>query len=240
MEYLYIFDLVGTFAFSVYGAYIGLQKKFDYVGVSICALLCSMGGGTIREVFLNRTPFYFYDHTYIYVMFAGVLFSSIMYNQFHRINKGMLVLDAIGLSTFAFVGAAKGIEANLGFVGAVFFALLTAVGGGVLRDILVNDTPSTFLQRDFYATPAILSGALHYIFRSSMNDTIAIFSLLALIFALRIIAIFFPYYFTDLISKILRAGIPQKIFAHTKSAEQVRRALLKTSVPQDLTSSRKN
>lgn len=190
MEYFYLLDLIGTFAFSVYGAYVGLKKNFDYAGVTLCAFLCAMGGGTIRELILNRTPFYFYDLNYIYVMFAGIAFCTFTYSHFHKINRTMLVLDAVGLATFAFIGAAKAIEANLGFFGAVFFAALTALGGGILRDTIANKGPSTFLEKDFYAGPVILSGALQYTFRNNMNDAFAAVALLSFIFTIRVIAIF--------------------------------------------------
>lgn len=190
MEYFYVLDLIGTFAFSVYGAYIGLKKNFDYVGVSLCAFLCAMGGGTIREIILNRTPFYFHDYNYFYVMLIGVIFCTITYNYFHKINRIMLVLDAVGLATFAFTGAAKGIEANLGFAGAIFFALLTSIGGGIMRDIVANRTPSTFLERDFYAGPVLLSGTLQYILRDYMHIPVAVLSLLLFIFSIRITVIF--------------------------------------------------
>lgn len=191
MEYFYVLDLIGTFAFSVYGAYIGLKKNFDYVGVSLCAFLCAMGGGTVREVILNRIPFYFRDYNYIYVMLLGVIFCAITYSYFHKINRAMLLLDAIGLATFAFIGAAKGIEANLGFVGAVFFALLTAIGGGILRDIVANRTPSTFLERDFYAGPVLISGTLQYIFKDYMKNPLSVLGLLLFIFTIRVIVIYF-------------------------------------------------
>lgn len=190
MEYFYLLDLIGTFAFSVYGAYIGLKKNFDYVGVTLCAFLCAMGGGTIREVILNRVPFYFHDYNYIYVMLAGVAFCTITYSYFHKINKAMLVLDAVGLSTFAFIGAATAIGADLGIVGAIIFAVITAVGGGILRDMVANRTPSSFLERDFYAGPVVLSAVLQYLYRDFMHDAIAVFSLLCFIFIVRVAAIF--------------------------------------------------
>lgn len=102
----------------------------------------------------------------------------------------MLILDAVGLTTFAFIGAAKGIEANLGFFGAVFFAVLTPVGGGILRDIVANRAPSVFLTKDFYVGPVLISGILHYLFKDYMREPFAVTSLLIVIFAIRVAAIF--------------------------------------------------
>lgn len=102
----------------------------------------------------------------------------------------MLVIDAMGLSTFAFIGAEKAVEANLGFFGVIFIATLTAVGGGLFRDIAIREVPQ-ILHRDFYASPAIFLGVCFAILRNYMHNPILIHSLLFLTFALRVCAIYF-------------------------------------------------
>ena len=190
MDYIYLLDLTGTFAFAVYGSYIAFRKGFDIFGITVCAFLCALGGGTIRELMLNKIPFYFYDYNYLYAVALGMLFCTFTYNQFHRINKPMLILDAVGLTAFAFIGAVKADNAHLDFAGVVFFAGLTALGGGILKDIVANETPNSF-KGEVYATPPILLGVIYYLLRDYMGGSIVAFSLIIFIFLLRVLAIQF-------------------------------------------------
>lgn len=186
---LYFLDLLGTFAFSFYGAYVALKKDLDIFGIIVCASLTALGGGTIRELMLNNTPFYFHDYNYLYVIFWGTIFSIITYKSFHVIDKYMLIIDGIGLATFAFIGSQKAVEANLGIFGAIFFAVITAVGGGILRDITIREIPK-FLYQDLYAPLCILLAAVYYLFKDYMSNLFIAYGLLFLIFILRVFAIY--------------------------------------------------
>lgn len=188
MDFIYVFDLIGTFAFSVYGSYIGFKKGFDIFGIGVCAFLCALGGGTIREILLNNTPVYFFNYTYLYIVVLGIIFCAFIYDHFHKINKYMLILDAVGLAAFAFIGAAKAMDANLGIFGSVFFAVLTALGGGILKDMVANETPGSFTG-EVYATPAILLGIFYFIFYKYMSNPFLGFTLIFLIFSFRVLAI---------------------------------------------------
>lgn len=188
MDLLYICDLIGTFAFAVYGAYTGFQKKFDIYGVTVCALLPALGGGTIRELILNKTPAYFHDYNYLYVVFFAIIFCTFVFKHFHRIHKQMLVLDAVGLATFAFIGAARAAELHMGPVAIIMFAPLTAVGGGMLKDIVANDVPGSF-KGEIYATPTIILGVFYVIFQTEMNNPVYAFILIAATFFTRALAI---------------------------------------------------
>lgn len=186
---LYILDLIGVFAFSVYGAYIALKKDLDIFGIVVCAFLTALGGGTIRELILNHTPFWFHDYNYIYIVFLGIIFSVATYYHFHKIDKYMLIVDAIGLSTFAFIGSQKAIEVHLGLLGVIFFAVITAVGGGILRDILVREIPQV-LYMDFYATPSIILAILYYFLEGQRSNLYTGYILILLVFIMRVIAIY--------------------------------------------------
>lgn len=188
VDLLYICDLIGTFAFAVYGAYIGFRKEFDIFGVSVCAFLCALGGGTIREILLNNPPVYFHNYTYLYVVCFGIAFCTYTYKHFHRINRFMLILDAIGLATFAFIGATRGANAHIGPVGIIMFAPLTAVGGGILKDVVVHEIPSSF-KGEIYATPTILLGIIYLIFQYDMRNPLYAFLLIVLTFSIRVFAI---------------------------------------------------
>lgn len=189
---IYILDLIGTFAFAVYGAHVAIEKEFDIFGIFVAAFLTALGGGTLREFILRNIPFYFYDNNYIFVCLAGYAFSIAVYKVFNKINKYMLIVDAIGLSTFAFIGAKKADQAELGTFAIIFLATLTAVGGGLLRDIAIREVPQIF-HREFYASPAIFLGVSYAILRNHMDSLILIYCLIFLTFTLRLCALYFKF-----------------------------------------------
>lgn len=190
MHQLYYFDLLGCFAFAAYGTYFSTRKGFDIFGIIVCATISALGGGTIRELLLNRLPGYFSDYNYFLVVIFGVVFALVFYKQFknQKFNFYMLSMDAIGLVTFAYIGASQASSANLGFLGILIFSVLTAVGGGVIRDVIMGETPHIF-YKDFYATPALLFGVGFYLAYNNINNPIVLYSLLIIVFIVRIIAI---------------------------------------------------
>ena len=187
---IYILDLLGTFTFAAYGAYIGQQKRFDIFGIFTCAFLTALGGGTIRELILGNTLFYFCDYNYIYAIILGTVFSIVIFGKFEKISRYMLVVDAIGLTTFALIGATRAAEAELGAFAVIFLATVTAVGGGLLRDVSIREVPQIF-YRDFYASPAIFLGVVYSIFQQYMDRPLCVYALVTCTFILRLLAIYF-------------------------------------------------
>lgn len=187
---IYILDLIGTFAFASYGSYLAVKKNFDIFGIFVCAFLTAVGGGTMREILLGNIPFYFFDKNYFFAIVAATVFSVLLYKNFHKINKFVLALDAIGLVTFAFIGATKANELHLGMFAIVSIATTSAVGGGVLRDIVLNKMPE-IMYRDFYASVAILLGVIYGITHESMQNIIYANLLILFCLCLRLIAIYF-------------------------------------------------
>lgn len=187
---IYFLDLLGTFTFAAYGAYVGQKKHFDIFGIFTCAFLTALGGGTIRELILGNTLFYFSDYNYIYAIILGTAFSLVIYSKFEKISRYMLIVDAIGLTTFALIGAAKAADAELGAFAIIFLATVTAVGGGLLRDVSIREVPQIFYC-DFYASPAIFLGLMYAIFQKHMDRPICLYALITCTFLLRLLAIHF-------------------------------------------------
>ena len=185
-----LFDLLGTCTFAFYGAYMGIGRKFDIFGIFTVAFLTAVGGGTIREILLNHLPAYFTDMRYIAAIALGMGLAMLAYPVFTKINKYALVIDAIGLVSFAFIGAERALAAGLGAFGIIALATITAVGGGLLRDIAIAETPQIFYQ-DFYASPAIVVGILCVIFAGSLANPTVIYTILACGFLIRLAAIYF-------------------------------------------------
>lgn len=187
---IYLLGLLGTFAFSIFGAYQGIKKGFDLFGIFISSFLTGIGGGTIVSIILNESLSYFYDYNYIYTIFAGTIFAIIFYNFIPKLSKYILVIDAIGLSAFALLGADKAIATNLGLIATIFFATTMAVGGGLIRDIAIGEVPQIFF-RDFYASPAIILGFIYYFAGNYRQSPLIIYSILILAFVIRLLAIYF-------------------------------------------------
>lgn len=185
---MFLMDMMGTFAFASYGAYFAIKKDFDIFGIFVCAFLPGVGGGTIREIILGHIPFYFSDSRYILNIIIAIIFTIFVYKHFHRINNFMLFLDAIGLVAFAIIGSEKALGANMGLFGFIFFATITSVGGGIMRDIVMNKVPE-IMHSDFYASVAIIIGLVFWTQRDMANNALFIGSLFVTGLAMRMLAI---------------------------------------------------
>ena len=188
MDWLF---LVGTAAFSVSGYLIGVKKRFDLLGVLIVALLTAIGGGVIRDILLNRIPVIFFDASSVWVITATLLVSWAM--SLHKVyGVGMyrvfIVADSIGLIAFSLAGAELGIHYGLNFFGVLFVGFVTAIGGGIVRDMMVNDVPF-ILHKDVYGTVSMLVAGLLYAANSlGWKGATVIWSLFVLGLAIRLIA----------------------------------------------------
>lgn len=155
-------DLVGTFVFGVSGALLAVRKQFDVVGMLVLAELTALGGGIIRDLILGqRPPASFTDVWYLVAPVLAVAVTFFAHRQIERISLAVLVFDAAGLGLFCVSGTAKALAFGLGPVPAVVLGLLTAVGGGILRDVLANEVP-VVMRADsvLYAVPAALGATI--------------------------------------------------------------------------------
>jgi uncharacterized membrane protein YeiH len=154
-------DLVGTFAFALNGALIAVRTtRLDIVGVVTLGMITALGGGTIRDVFLDALPpATFVDWRYLTVAAAGGLLAFFTGHHLERIYGAINLLDAAGLSLFAVTGALKAIDLGFGPLQAVVVGGITGVGGGTLRDVLIRQVPSV-LSSGLYAVPAIVGATV--------------------------------------------------------------------------------
>lgn len=191
IDIFFIASLLGSVAFALSGYLIGVRKHLDFMGIFIVSMLTANGGGAIRDVLVNRTPAVLYDLNAFFLVCAVIIGATLL--KFHHKtsienNSLMLLCDAIGLVAFSVTGTLIGIEAELPIFGVMVLAFITATGGGIIRDILVNELPS-LLNSDFYGTISLLIAGtiyvLHY-FDQADDTTITIVFLSALL--LRIIA----------------------------------------------------
>lgn len=151
-------DLVGVFVFALSGASLAAQRRFDVVGIAALATATGLGGGLVRDVLLGDSPpAALRDQTYLVAPLVATVFVLVAHRVIEVLRRPVLVFDAAGLALFCVVGAAKALDHGLGLVAAVLLGVVTAVGGGVLRDVLAREVPSVFrADSGLYAVPATL------------------------------------------------------------------------------------
>jgi len=154
-------DLAGTFAFALNGAITGLEAaRLDIVGMLALGMVTALGGGILRDILINALPpATFSSWPYLTVAAGGALIAFFVSRQLRRFTVPILLLDAAGLSLFCVTGATKSLDHGLGPGQAVILGAITAVGGGTIRDVLVQRVP-TVLTSGLYAIPALTGAAI--------------------------------------------------------------------------------
>jgi uncharacterized membrane protein YeiH len=158
---LLVLDLVGILAFAVDGALTAIRTaRVDIVGVLSLGLVTAIGGGVIRDVLLGVTPATFQDWRYITTALVGGTLAFFLSRQLTHLSRPILLFDAAGLSLFAVIGATKAQEMGFGPLQAVLLGAITGVGGGTIRDVLLNRVPTVLSANShLYAIPAMLGAA---------------------------------------------------------------------------------
>ncbi len=173
-----ITDIIGIIAFSISGYLIGVRKNLDLLGVILSAFLTALGGGIIRDVVANREIFAFTAVLPGMVVLISVFVSFVF--KFHKKeieNKFLfVVIDTIGLVSFSISGALVGLNVHFNLLGVMFLAFITSVGGGMLRDMLINEIPF-ILIKNFYASVSLIIGFCLYFLKSSPFVVVVIFVL---------------------------------------------------------------
>lgn len=160
---LYLLDLLGVAVFAVSGTIAAGRKRFDLLGVAVIASVTAVGGGTLRDVLLNRHPvFWISDPTYLLVVLVAAAL-TLLYARFGKLPRtSLLVADAFGLALFTIIGAQLAEERTGSVVIIVLMGTITGSAGGLLRDLLSGEIPLLLRQADPYATAAI-AGATAYL-----------------------------------------------------------------------------
>lgn len=190
-----ILAVIGTAAFAISGALTGIKSKLDLFGVVILAIITASGGGIIRDVILGREwPVLFTDGKYLITIVASSLITCLVaYTAFYILNKIMylvMVFDAIGLGVFTALSAYKCLQVGMPPIGIIFVAVLTGIGGGIMRDILANDVPLV-LKSEIYALAAVLGAACFIVLYDMLDLTLNLYLCTTVVFVIRIISVYF-------------------------------------------------
>jgi len=157
-------EYIGIIAFAMSGFFVAARAKLDFLGVLISVFLTSFGGGILRDILVDKTP-YTFTHTIPAVVVFTLMLLLILF-RFHRKesieNKSWFIIsDSIGLVSFSITGALIALENELNITGVLALSFVTAVGGGITRDVIINEVPFVF-KTGFYGTVSLLVGAVMY------------------------------------------------------------------------------
>lgn len=159
---LHTLDLIGIFVFAISGALLAVRKNFDVFGIAVLAEVTALGGGLFRDLVIGAVPpAAFTDLGYFVTPLLATALVFFLHPHVERIQAGVNVFDAAGLGLFCVVGTIKAHDHGLGLTASACLGLATAVGGGVLRDVLANEVPSLLRwDRDLYAVPAVVGATM--------------------------------------------------------------------------------
>lgn len=190
MELIYTLDILGTFAFAISGALVASDKNFDLFGVLIIAFVTAVGGGMLRDVLINAHPInWIGDLNYVWTILATVITTILFKSKILPLSKTLFLFDTIGLGVFTLLGLQKGLTYNLHPIVALIMGMISAVFGGVLRDILTNKVPLIF-EKEIYASACLAGGIVYLIlayFKIQENIIFVISAIVIII--IRIIAV---------------------------------------------------
>lgn len=168
-------DLTGVFAAGLLGGAIARAEKLDPVGFAVLAILSSLGGGLIRDTLLQHgTPVALTDYAYLVTALVAAGIAFLVHFEGTRWDRTLPVLDAVALGCWAAVGAQKTLHVGLGWLPAILLGTITAVGGGMVRDVAVLRVPHVFGGNTLYATCAVLASAAMVILNKADHPTIGI------------------------------------------------------------------
>lgn len=193
----YIFDMIGTIAFAVSGALVGVSRKMDIFGMTVLALATAIGGGIVRDVLLGYfPPNSLRNIVYVTVVLAVTVIVFLIYNSRYRKHAmgprsraSYLLADALGLASFTVTGASAGFKLYPELpIFIVLLGTITAVGGGIIRDMLAQRIPSV-LKEDVYALPSIIGGIVYYLMVTSSWDSMAVYGAFTVVLVIRLLAL---------------------------------------------------
>lgn len=196
-SFLIYLEAVGVIAFALSGVIEAARKKFDLVGVVMVAAIAAFGGGTLRDVLLDRRPFFWVEQEFwVWVLIAAGVALPFFFKARHIAlsEKAMLIPDAFGLGIFAAGGTHLALVAGQTPLVAVIMGVITAVAGGILRDVLVNEVPRAFHDFQPYGVIAFAGGWLVVLMSiTSIPDYLNVLVAAAIMVVVRLLAVKFGW-----------------------------------------------
>lgn len=193
MEMIYYIDLLGTMVFAISGAMAAMRHNIDIFGATFTGFVTAIGGGSLRDIFLNLRPVWVDDGNYLLAILMGVLIAIALNKTLFHLAKTLFLFDALGIGFFTVVGVEKSLHYDSTGIAAVVLGMFSAVMGGVTRDTLMNETPLIF-RREIYAT-ACLAGAIQFVLlnRMGVEHNLNVFGSAFLVVLIRVLAVRYKF-----------------------------------------------
>lgn len=187
---IYWADLVGIGVFAISGALLAHRKHLDGFGVLVLASLTAIGGGTLRDILLDIPVFWTRDHSAFYAIGVASVLSVIVLRSYGRMpRRALIIADALGLALFVIMGTQKALDQEVSFLVAIVMGTFTGIAGGMLRDVLVQDTPM-ILKQELYATACIAGSGLYIVLLAvELEQLYAAAISMVFLFSLRLAAV---------------------------------------------------
>lgn len=192
---LYVLDMLGIIACAIAGTLLAQHKGFDISGCILVSMVNAIGGGTVRDLLLDRHPlFWMTDLSYVIVITITSLILQVFFHLYHKIDWAVKLFDAIGLAAFSVIGFKVALSQGAVPAIAVVMAVCTAIVGGMIRDIICNEIPLV-LQKEIYITACIIGACVYIVLDSfgvhtGFND----FIMLSVIFSIRMLSVIFDWH----------------------------------------------
>lgn len=208
---IYTLDFIGVIACTVAATVLAKRLQFDLFGALLISFIGSVGGGTLRDLLLNRHPiFWLHDLNYIYVITSVSILVQIFYHYVERLDRAMRWFDAMGLAAFTVIGVEAALSRNMSAPIVMIMGAFTAIIGGILRDIVCRQIPLV-LQKEIYITASVIGSAYYLaMLHTSVSPWMRSITTLILIFSIRMLAIYRKWNLPDI-------TLPNKVKTKTKS-----------------------
>jgi uncharacterized membrane protein YeiH len=199
IELFDLINVIGTIALAISGSLAAIDKKMDAFGVLIIACVTALGGGTLCDVLIGRTPVgWMTQLNSAYLIAIGYVAALLSYKKQERLKLALFIFDTVGLGVFTVIGLEKGLNAGLSPLICVALGTITACFGGVIRDVLCTEIPIIF-RKEIYATSCIFGGIVFFLLKElNLNKDIVYLGALLVVVLVRLIVTHFGWHLPTL------------------------------------------
>lgn len=188
MTLMTVINWIGTLAFAISGAFVGVKKRFDLLGVVVLGAVTAVGGGATRDVIVSHVPVVFQNEALLWGIIFVSLLTMYLADWLKKFEMILIYCDAMGLALFSVLGAEVGVSVHFHLLGVTFLGALSGAGGGLIRDLLSNEVPAIFLPGEIYATAAAAGAATFYGLDTFSPDIALLFGA-AVTFFIRVVSV---------------------------------------------------
>ncbi len=190
MNLLYALDLIGTFVFAISGLRLAAKKDMDLFGAAVIAFVTALGGGTTRDILLGATPVSWINNIdYSIAILLSIPFTLLFKKYTINLKRTFFIFDSIGIALFTISGMQKGLDFGLNPGMAMGMGMISAVVGGVIRDLLCNEIPLIF-RKEIYAIPCLIGAFIFFILSEiGINQDVNYIITTSIILIIRVVAI---------------------------------------------------